>query len=111
MTDFPRKVRIGPFDYKVVPMSALEMFAKDRAGECDNLAQELRIGECLTNQKKATNLIHEMLHALWYVNVLSACGNAEDVEETMVRNLEFGLAQVIRDNPKVINWIGENLRK
>lgn len=105
MTDLPQRIRVGYRDFTVRAISALEATAKDAFGECDLTLCEIRIRSDLAPQKAANTLLHETLHAAFYIGDLGA----EDKQERIVTVLANQLSQVWRDNPELIAFVNERL--
>jgi hypothetical protein len=100
-----KKIRVGPFDYKVMPMGKTDELTK--FGEHDGNTQELRFCETFaSNARAAETTIHEVLHAIYEVMGIGD----KDTEERTVLLMARGLAMLIRDNPSLIKWIVQSLK-
>lgn len=93
---FPKKLKVGPYDYKVLGWDT-QAWAAGRRGECDPLNKIIRIADGLPDQLRTETLIHEILHSVYSTMHI----NDEDDEETTVTKMATGLAMVFRDNPKL----------
>lgn len=100
----PDKVRVGYRDYRVAAMSPMESTGKDRFGECDNCAGAIGVREDLAADKQVNTMVHELLHACWYVADLP-----RGKQERIVTALANQLTQVWRDNPALVAWIGARI--
>jgi hypothetical protein len=60
--------------------------------------------QCQSQQASA--LLHEVLHAVFYISGLSSEFRSQ-TEEKIVRALEPFLFQLLRDNPKLIKYLTE----
>lgn len=102
----PLKVRIGPHT-----MHVAELHPEDRE---DNygafIESDLEISirkEYASGSVAVDSVIHEILHAIWFVGSV----NAEQGEEHIVSLLATHLTQVIRDNPGLIVWMQDTVSK
>ena len=93
---WPATIRVGYLTYRIVAVSAMVATGKDIFGECDNCLYEIRLREDLEPVKAANTMLHEVLHACWYVGGIAD----DDKEERTVRFLSNMLSQVWRDNPE-----------
>lgn len=99
-----KSIRVGSFDVKVTPLTVEEsekclgVFSKN----------DMRIGlqsKYPSQQMEAQILLHELMHAVYEVMGI----HAKDGEERIVAQMSQGLAQVMRDNPKLIEWLRKQL--
>lgn len=104
MLERPEKVKIGPYDVRFITM--------DRDGEHDTWGCFSKLGQTIgimreypTPQTEAETVIHETLHAIFWER-----GLKNKDEEKIVAALGIGLAQVIRDNPALIDWLRDKLK-
>jgi len=101
-TKLPKTIRIGPFDYKIVILSAVETVEKNVYGECANLQQEIRMRAKYESYSAcADTFIHECLHALWWIMNIKEADN----EERVVTTLATGLTMLLRDNDWLAAWL------
>lgn len=90
------KLRVGFKTFRVRPLSDPERDAADGAmGLCRKMGGEILVDPYRTPEEQADTLLHELLHAAWYVGDLPAKVD----EEKAVTVLAHVLCQVIRDNP------------
>ena len=75
-------------------------------GECDYKNNEIRIANSYKASNQASTLLHEVLHMIFGKTELFKIVPST-LEETVVSNLETGLFQIIRDNPKFVEYIME----
>ncbi|MGI9486268.1 MAG: hypothetical protein ACR2RF_10405 [Geminicoccaceae bacterium] len=109
MTDLPKTVRIGYADYRVQPWPHHEAAAAGRYGECSSYELVIRIDDGLLDRsplKAADTMLHEILHAIYWVYGVED----EDKEERLVGMMASALTQVWRDNPQVVAWLNEQLK-
>lgn len=83
----------------------MQATSKDVFGECDNALGAIRIRADLEPVKAVNTMLHEILHAAWYVAAI----DDDDKEERRVRVLANQLTQVWRDNPNLVGWINRAL--
>ena len=103
--NLPAKLRVGPYDVSIVPLEKSE--ARDNYGAFSSLDLEIRMRDDFkTPHMAADTFLHEVLHAIWFVHGI----RAKDGEERIVSTLSTGLSQVIRDNPKAVEWLRNALK-
>ena len=76
----------------------------DRA-ECDGITLHHRgiieVEKGLPAIEQANTMLHEVMHAVYYVQGMNCIdAKADDVEEKIINSLGNGLTQVFRDNPE-----------
>lgn len=104
----PTRVNIGGFDYDIVPIPVKEALESNILG--DHNFQKLLIRvlqEGLHKQRQAEVIVHEVLHGCWSVANLPEKPKGE---EQVVEALGLMLVQVIKHNPKLIDWIQDQLK-
>lgn len=106
MARLPSSVRVGPHVYEIVGMTRSESETRDVIGECDQDERKIYVRKDLPPHSLAETLLHEILHACWYAGSLEDT----DAEERTVNVLAMQMAMVIRDNPKLMSWIGRCMR-
>lgn len=99
-----KSIRVGSYDVKVTPLTVEE------SEKCLGVfhKNEMRMGladKYATKQLEAQIVLHELLHAIYDVMGI----HAKDGEERTVGQMSQGLAQVMRDNPKLIEWLRKQL--
>lgn len=101
-SQIPEKIRIGAYDVKVVlrPM-------KKNSGEYDANVCLIVLDTGATLARLRVVLLHEIMHAAWD----SAGIQGRPDEETAVDGLSNVLAQVIRDNPKLMRFLTGGSKK
>jgi hypothetical protein len=102
----PASIRVGPFDFGIEKLSAQRAMGRDYFGEfspCEGrLALQLDMPSAV---KAADTLLHEAGHAIYWTYGLAD----EDTEERVVGIFATAWAQVFRDNPWLLEWIGSAL--
>ncbi len=112
----PKSLKIGTFQYRVTTdESALR--AKDHemngpfAGYGDHDQEVIGINANISPRKQAETLLHETLHAVFEtVGGLPSRGEEEDdhdYEERLINALSPTLFGVLRENPKLLDYIKE----
>lgn len=101
--DFPKKVRVGPFDVPVAIKDELE------GGHWGLFNKHDYVVEFKQNQPSAPftvdTAIHELLHAVWKISGV----HKKDKEERIVSLLATGLTALFRDNPQILLWLIDSL--
>jgi Zn-dependent peptidase ImmA (M78 family) len=97
----PSKVRVGPLVYSVVLDDA--KVPVDHYGICDKDRTEIHLDPDQSEIRLRLSLVHELLHAL------SDLGDLRDMdsvaEEERVVRMAPVLLQVIRENPKLLEYL------
>jgi hypothetical protein len=98
-----KTIKVGPVTYEIKEVPRLIGSGSDgkRAwlnGDVDFQACVIRIEQDAAAQIKAETLWHEAVHA-----ILAQAGY-EDHPESMVVALGYGLVQLVRDNPELIEF-------
>lgn len=101
------KVKVGYMDFAVRPMTPPLSDAETAVGGCNTDRAEIHIGTMLDARGQASCLIHELIHAMFYV---FAIPKKDLCEEDVCRNLEGAFSSVIRDNPKLVKTLEDALR-
>lgn len=97
----PASLRIGPYDWKVIPWTALGAGSERSYGQCCSLQLEIRVAEEIASPQKAMNTtIHEINHALYF----AYRADDEDMEERVVETFATAWTQIYRDNPALLTW-------
>ncbi len=73
-------------------------------GQCNNGDMTIDIAEGQHPIEEADTLIHEVLHAIWFV-MSASMGGAD--EEVIVRRMSTGLIGVYMDNPNFLTYLLE----
>lgn len=94
----PKKVRIGPYTFRVLVLDAAEM--GDSVGEFCLQSQVIKIrakmGDCCTIE----TLLHEILHGVFAICAFDEIDH--EAEERIIKRVSPILCSVIRDNPDLV---------
>ncbi|MGE5163042.1 MAG: hypothetical protein ACM3IH_03325 [Sphingobacteriales bacterium] len=103
MTPF-KSVRVGPFDISLTTLTGEE---RDKClGMFSEHQMSIMLRETFaSDQQEAETLLHEVIHACFAVAAIQD----KDSHERTVSMLSTCMAQVIRDNPGLIDWLKEKL--
>lgn len=100
----PSSVHVGPVTYDVRQVRKLDVLGET---VCDNSEITiLRVGQ--SRASKRVTILHEILHAIIGESALKPDGRhkmVRDHEEAVVSTLAPWLLQVLRDNPKLIDYL------
>lgn len=96
----PRKLEVGPFTYRVTAERAEE----GNLGYTNNDRLTIRVDPDYPDMAVQETLLHEALHATFYVAGLS-CRLGELDEELLVRTLSPALFALLRRNPKLVEYL------
>lgn len=106
LDDLPESVRIGPHDIKFGALSASE--SKNNYGMFVPAEQTIRLNNGYVSGSMAVDtVLHEIIHAIFSVGTVQA----KQGEEHIVSVVATYLAQIIRDNPKLVKWLQTTVNK
>ena len=97
----PTTIRIGSLCYTFEWTDGNWTASTERYGECDYIPQIIRINGQLRPDRLATNVVHEIIHAMLEH---SPHGHDNWSNEEIAKHLGYMLAGVWRDNPEVFDW-------
>ncbi len=104
----PKTIKIGAIDVVVLNVDKIKD-ENDRDTEAvgcfSHSRNEISVIFDVPGKARAVTLLHEIMHALWAEYDLAE----REHEERAVTTLSSGLAAVMRDNPKVFDWINGEL--
>lgn len=106
---FPTTARVGYRDYRIESWPTMAASGEGCLGQTCNVTGTIKVNQALIAEqpvKAANTLIHELLHACWFVGGLKD----DDDQERNVTVLANQLTQLWRDNPPVIAYLAENLK-
>lgn len=105
MAKLPQKVKIGPTHYSINYMSK----DQDEAGvygRCNTKTHEIHINRSICDEEAKASVLHEVLHGVFSVaNVSHVLNMNEQGEENLIRMLEPFMLQLIRENPKLMEYL------
>ncbi len=105
MDGLPKSVRVGPHEIAIKVLPETEM--ADDFGALEMCKLEMRLCDHYAGGSLAVDTaLHEVLHAIWHVSLKET-----QAEESIVSTIASQLTQVIRDNPELIAWMQETVRK
>jgi hypothetical protein len=102
----PRSVRVGHRTYEIVSWNQQAAEAEGARGDCRAEPPVIRVSKGLKPFDRAEVLLHEVFHSCW--RHLPSDGVSEEAAVTV---LAENFAAVIGDNPGLIAWLSENLRR
>lgn len=106
MDDLPDCVRVGPHNIRFASLSGSE--AKNNYGTFIPADQEIRLQQTYASGSMAVDtVLHEILHAIFSVGTVQA----KQGEEHIVSVVATYLAQIIRDNPKLVTWMQKMVKE
>ncbi|MDQ3014189.1 MAG: hypothetical protein M3X11_26220, partial [Acidobacteriota bacterium] len=105
MSKLPPAVKIGAYDFKFICNKGHEA---DAHGEIYYVSQEIFLSSKFPSPERAVDtVLHEIFHGLWHQSLLKR----KEREEPVVTTMATGLTQVFRDNPKLLEWIRDSLKR
>lgn len=97
-------IRIACFDYQIVEIDPREANVLEEYGSFSPSDGLIRVESGLPADQMFHTLIHEILHG-----VFAAYYGPHEDEEELVGQLSVGIAQVVRDNPRLVQKLGDLL--
>lgn len=95
----PKHVRVGPFTYRIAVTPDIDEF-----GHTANDVHRISINVDQSTVSMKDTLLHEVLHACFFTVNLRDQVDYE-AEERIVRRLSTILLQVLRSNPKLVEYV------
>lgn len=108
-----RKIKIGYQDIAIERETSTFQKQTDCYGEYDHRKNSITIQTGLSPLDEANTLVHEILHAVSYINSLTVSGqplDGENKEEVVINQFTNGLVQVFRDNKWLLTYLRDKLK-
>ena len=108
-----KKIKIGYQDIVIERETSTFQKQTDCYGEYEHRKNQITIQNGLGPLDEANTLLHEILHAVVYINSLTQSGqplDTENKEEVVINTITNGLAQVLRDNKWLLPYFKEKLK-
>lgn len=104
MIQIPKRIKVGPVTYVVDYHDGLSGDdGKSLWGNCDHTALSVAINSKIAKDFERVVVVHELLHAIYH---LSGIPESEE-EEKIVTSLSPLLLLLMRDNPKLLEYLCE----
>lgn len=103
MITLPSSVRVAAFDVTIEDWKPIAAHASERFGEFSALEMLIRVDSSVNPMKVLDTLIHEILHVIYWAYTMDDI----DKEERIVGTMATAWAQIYRDNPDLLRFIGE----
>lgn len=101
----PSVVKIGYQDFTLL-FEELNIDNASQYGITHTVHSNIRVTNMGNAIEKVNTLIHELLHAVFHTQGIKLEG---DAEERIVNSTANGLTALIRDNPKLVHYILDQL--
>lgn len=112
-TPCPSSVDLGYTKITIEETSGDRM-SDDARGEYDHTTHRVNFLRGMEDRERAWVVLHELLHAIWGQYDLGAAlaiDDEEAAEEHIVHALGTGLAELLRRNPKLVQFLVAGLNK
>ena len=106
LSEIPQPIKVGYRTYRVEWEENWDAVNRNRLASHDPCKALITFCPWIDKQEAANCLIHEVLHAVWWM----WCVMEKPNEETAIGNIANGLASVLADNPGLFEWIEGALR-
>ena len=107
-----KKIKIGYQDIQIERETSTFQKQTDCYGEYDHRKNTITIQNGLDPLDEANTVIHEVLHAIAYINSLTVSGqplDSENKEEITINQMTNGLMQVFRDNKWLLPYLSKKV--
>ena len=108
-----KKLKIGYQDIVIERETSTFQKQSDCYGEYDHRKNSITIQSGLSPLDEANTLLHEILHAVAYINSLTQSDqplDTENKEEIVINSMTNGLAQVFRDNKWLLQYFKDKFK-
>jgi Zn-dependent peptidase ImmA (M78 family) len=108
-----KKLKIGYQDIVIERETSTFQKQSDSYGEYDHRKNSISIQTGLSPLDEANTLLHEILHAVAYINSLTQSDqplDTENKEEIVINSMTNGLAQVFRDNKWLLQYFKDKFK-
>tara|TARA_R110002020_G_C16013372_1_gene751295 strand:+ start:33 stop:365 length:333 start_codon:yes stop_codon:yes gene_type:complete len=108
-----KKLKIGYQDIVIERDTTTFQKQSDSYGEYDHRKNTITIQNGLGPLDEANTLLHEILHAVAYINSLTQSDqplDTENKEEVVINSMTNGLAQVFRDNKWLLQYFKDKFK-
>jgi len=108
-----KKIKIGYQDIVIDRETSTFQKQSDSYGEYDHRKNSITIQNGLGPLDEANTLLHEILHAVAYINSLTQSDqplDSENKEEIVINSMTNGLAQVFRDNKWLLQYFKDKFK-
>ena len=108
-----KKIKVGYQDIVIERETSTFQKQTDCYGEYEHRKNQITIQNGLGSLDEANTLLHEILHAVVYINSLTQSGqplDTENKEEVVINTITNGLAQVFRDNKWLLPYFKEKFK-
>ena len=108
-----KKLKIGYQDIVIDRETSTFQKQSDSYGEYDHRKNSITIQNGLGPLDEANTLLHEILHAVAYINSLTQSDqplDSENKEEIVINSMTNGLAQVFRDNKWLLQYFKDKFK-
>lgn len=105
----PSVILVDGMEYAVMLMAASDPRDEDGIFEASKQLVQIRAG--LAKGYERSIALHEILHICWEHAGLTAADRPPVTEEEAVTALSYRLLEVLRANPKLVDYLTEGSRK
>ena len=108
-----KKLKIGYQDIVIERETSTFQKQSDSYGEYDHRKNSISLQTGLSPLDEANTLLHEILHAVAYINSLTQSDqplDTENKEEIVINSMTNGLAQVFRDNKWLLQYFKDKFK-
>ena len=108
-----KKIKVGYQDITIERETSTFQKQTDCYGEYDHRKNTITIQNGLEPLDEANTVVHEILHAVAYINSLTVSGqplDSENKEEIVINQMTNGLVQVFRDNKWLLPYLKDKLK-
>lgn len=103
----PETICIGYQDIEVVRTTMPD----DISGAYDGPKSQIYVRKKLTRREELNTVLHECLHAIFYIYGIKPFVEDDEAEEKLVFAIGNGLTEVFTRNPDLTKWVAKNAAK
>lgn len=104
----PKQVHVGPYKYPVYVVKKVDWSENTIA--CFDTQNGIQIQDKMPKDIEAEAFLHELMHAVWYTMNLQKHSVLRDYEEGVVSSMTTGLATMLKQNPKLLDYLKASLK-
>jgi len=101
----PQRVLIDGIPYEVIVEFKSDEYDDGTDGEFNVSFATIKLRAGLAPGYAKVTLLHECLHGLWEHRGFTAVGRPAALEEEVVTGLSYGLFEMMRTNPELVEWL------
>lgn len=103
----PATIKVGVFDFKVIMVKDDSLSKEGSLGETSFNDLTIKVDSNTPLRRCQAILLHEVLHSVVFMYRNDSESETPELNERQINSLTFGLLQVVRDNPQLVDFLRE----